>query len=206
MKKINLDLWERRELFEFFSPMSDPFYSITFTLDVTKLYEYTHRRQISFYYALVYLSTKALNRVEELRYTIRGGDVWLLDERIPSFTDLHPGSETFHIVTLPCRGTMDEFCRAARDKSRAQTRMLNQSEETDDLMFITCLPWFDATAVKNERDMDPDDAIPRLAWGKYVQNGDKKELHYSVELNHRFADGFHVGRFYQELSALISEL
>ncbi len=58
--------------------------------------------------------TDAVNSVKNFRYAIRDGEVWLLDERIPSLTDLKPGSEQFHIVTLPKTGTLDEFCCAAK--------------------------------------------------------------------------------------------
>ena len=35
---------------------------------------------------------------------------------------------------------------------------------------------------------------------------DPKVLHISLELNHRFVDGLHVGRFHQELTKLIEAL
>lgn len=101
MHKIDMNTWPRAELFRFFSGVSQPFYSVTFRVDVTNLHAYTKARGISFYYALGYLVTDAVNSVVNFRYTIRNGEVWLLDKRIPSLTDLKPGSEQFHIVTLP---------------------------------------------------------------------------------------------------------
>ena len=41
--------WPRRELFEFFSPMSQPFYSVTFKQDVTRLYQFAKEQRLSFY-------------------------------------------------------------------------------------------------------------------------------------------------------------
>ncbi len=67
MKKIDIDLWGRKELFDFFSKMSQPFYSVTFTVDVTKIYNYVKRKGLSFYYALVYLCTEAVNDTEAFR-------------------------------------------------------------------------------------------------------------------------------------------
>ena len=104
MQKIDLAVWPRAELFRFFSAVSQPFYSVTFRVDVTNLHAYARAHGVSFYYALGYLVTDAVNAVENFRYTIRSGEVWLLDERVPSFTDLKPGSQQFHIVTLhPCQ-------------------------------------------------------------------------------------------------------
>lgn len=197
--------WPRRELFDFFSPMSQPFFSVTFRQDVTRLYAFAKENRLSFYHSLVYLCTQAVNRVEAFRYALRGEDLVLFSQRNPSFTDLKPGAESFHIVTLPMEGDIRAFCAAAKAKSAAQATFLDQ-EDSLDLIYFTCLPWVELTALTNERAFDPDDAVPRIAWGKYALEGDRKVLHISLELNHRFVDGLHVGRFHQELSALIQDL
>jgi len=197
--------WSRRELFDFFSPMSQPFFSVTFRQDVTRLYTFTKESGLSFYYSLVYLCTQAVNQVEAFRYALRGEDLVLFDRRLPSFTDLKPGAEQFHIVTLPCEGTIRDFCAAAKAKSAAQNTFLDQ-EDSLDLIYFSCLPWVELTALTNERDFDPNDAVPRIAWGKYAQEGERKVLHISLELNHRFVDGLHVGRFHEKLTALIEAL
>ena len=95
MQKIDPARWPRAEKFGFFSAVSQPFYSATFRVDVTRLHAYTKRHGLSFYYALVYLATNAVNAVENFRYTVRGGEIFLLDERIPSgnnvkFKDIDP--------------------------------------------------------------------------------------------------------------------
>ncbi|MGX8692543.1 MAG: CatA-like O-acetyltransferase [Clostridia bacterium] len=198
--------WERKEIFDFFSRLSDPFYSVCFRLDVTRLYDFCKARGLSFYYALIWLSAKAVNETEAFSYALRDGELVKLPARRPSFTDLKKGTEAFHIVTMACEGTIEDFCRAAKEKSAAQDCFLELSEEKDDLIFFSCLPWLDLTALTNERDFDPDDAIPRLAWGKYVERDGRLTLGYSVEVSHRFIDGLHLGRFAGRLQALIDEL
>lgn len=207
MKHIDKTTWPRAELFEFFSAVSHPFYNVTFRVDVTKLHAHTRKNHISFYYALGWLVTKAVNAVENFRYTIRDGEIYLLDERIPSLTDLKPGSEQFHIVTLPLSKPIDAFCAAAQERSRNQTTLLDQDEETDNLIYMSCTPWFDLTGLTNERDFDRDDNIPRIAWGKYAADAAGREtLGMSVEVNHQFIDGYHLGQFYQKLQQSIDAL
>lgn len=204
-QKIDPASWPRRELFRFFSGMSQPFYSVTFRQDVTRLVEYAREEQLSFYYALIWLCTHAVNKVEAFRYALEAGQPVLLDARHPSFTDLHPGAEVFHIVTMPCTGSLQQFCEAARAKSLAQTTLLDQAD-TNDLIYFSCLPWVELTGLTNERDFDPDDAVPRIAWGKYVEEGGRRQLALSMEVNHRFVDGLHIGRFHEALSAGIAAL
>lgn len=198
--------WSRRDVFEFFSGMSDPFYSVTFTVDVTNLCRFTKETGLSFYYALVYLCTQAVNRVEAFQYVLNDGALFRLNGRSPSFTDLKKGAEQFHIVTMPCAGGIADFCRAARETSAAQTAFIRAEAESDALIYFSCLPWVELTALTNERDFDKDDAIPRIAWGRYTETGGRKKLNMSVEVNHRFIDGLHIGRFSETLAGLIEAL
>lgn len=206
IRDIDMSTWPRREIYDFFSPISNPFYSVTFTLDVTNLYRYVKERELSFYYALVYLCTQAVNRVEAFLYTIEDGKVRIYDKRQPSFTDLEKGSELFRMVFVPCEGSLDEFCRAAKAKSESQHFFFDPTAETNDLIYFSCLPWMDVTGLTNERNLDPDDAIPRIAWGKYIDVDGRKQLHISLEINHRLIDGVHLGRFNEELCRLIEAL
>ena len=75
MHKIDMNTWPRAELFRFFSGVSQPFYSVTFRVAVTHLHAYTIARGISFYYALGYRATAAVNSVMNFRYNIRAGAV-----------------------------------------------------------------------------------------------------------------------------------
>ena len=206
IRDIDMNTWPRREIYDFFSPISNPFYSVTFTLDVTNLYRYVKERELSFYYALVYLCTRAVNRVEAFLYTIEDGKVRMYDKRQPSFTDLEKGSELFRVVFVPCEGSLDDFCRAAKAKSESQHFFFDPTAETNDLIYFSCLPWMDVTGLTNERNLDPDDAIPRIAWGKYIDVNGRKQLHISLEINHRFIDGVHIGKFNEALCRLIEAL
>lgn len=91
-------------------------------------------------------------------------------------------------------------------KIERQTAFLDPASETDDLIYLSCLPWFDLTCCTNERKVDVDDAIPRIKWGKYVKEGDREVLGLSIEVNHRLIDGVHLGRFYERLQEKLSAL
>ena len=207
MTVIDKAAWPRREHYEFFAPMSNPFYSLTFPVDVTTLKSYTKRNKLSFYYSLVYLVTKAMDQVEAFRYKCRGEEIVLHDHLIPSFTDLKPGSELFHITTLEAGEDMAGFCRRAGEASRAQTAFITAGPwPGDQLIYFTCQPWFPITSLTNERDLNPEDSVPRVAWGKYEEKDGRLVLSMSLELNHRLVDGVHVGQFYQRLNALMEAL
>ena len=109
MKSIQYQQWERRPVYEFFSGMSNPFYSVSFRQDVTGLYRYTKAHHLSFYKAMIWACTEALNGIPAFRTAMQDGAPVLLDRRDPSFTDMKPGSDQFYIVTM---GSVPPQCTA----------------------------------------------------------------------------------------------
>ena len=210
MEKIRFEEWERKDTYGFFARISNPFYMVTFRQDVTDLYRYVKANGLSFYLGMIWACTEALNEVPAFRIAMRDGDPVLLDRRDPSFTDMRSGSEQFHIVTTEHIPEIDAFCREAARISREQDGFIDMDQETDSLIYYSSLPWIELTALTNERDLSTpealDDNIPRIAWGKYTEENGRKKLHISVEVNHRFIDGIHIGRFAKELERVIREL
>ena len=80
------------------------------------------------------------------------------------------------------------------------------TEEGDELIYMSCLPWLDLTGCTHERNLDIDDMIPRITWGKIMAQNGRETLGMSVEVNHRIIDGVHIGRFYEGLQKMIDEL
>ena len=175
MREIDYDNWERRQAYEFFSGISHPFYAVSFRQDVTGLYRCAKQQGISFYESMIWACTQAVNSVSAFRVAMRGGRPVELDMRHPSFTDLRPGEEQFNIVTMKHNTDLSAFCEEASRLRRTQDTFLDESKETDDLIYYSCLPWIDLTAATNERDLSAphalDDSIPRIIWGKYTAAG-----------------------------------
>lgn len=204
---IDKAAWPRSAHYDFFGGMSDPFYALTFPVDITPLRAWCRARGLSFYMAMVYGVTKAMERVDAFLYKDRNGVIVKHDRLIPSFTDLRPGSDLFYIVTVEAGEDPEEFCRRAKARSAEQTGFITSGDwAEDELVYFTCLPWFPVTAFTNERDLNPSDSVPRVSWGRWRQEGDRYLLDLSLELNHRLLDGVHVGKFYDELTRWINSL
>lgn len=210
MERFDIANWPRREAYEFFSGMSNPFYMVTFRQDVTGLYRFAKANGLSFYPCMIWACTQAVNGVDAFCLCLRDGELARLPRRNPSFTDLAPGAEQFHIVTLEAGDDIRTFCREAKERSAGQRGFVDSESETEALIYFSCLPWVELTALTNERDLSApgarDDSIPRIAWGKYADEGGRKILGLSLEVNHRFIDGVHIGRFARNLTRCIEEL
>ena len=101
---------------------------------------------------------------------------------------------------------MEKFCRIAKEKVIHRRRLLTRPKKANELIYMSCLPWLDLTGCTHERNLDIDDMIPRITWGKIMAQNGRETLGMSVEVNHRIIDGVHIGRFYEGLQKMIDEL
>ena len=196
MEYIDLETWPRREHFRFFSGLGFPFYNVTTHLDVTRLHAYVRARRLSFYHALIYATLSVMNGLPDFRYKIRGDRVVRHDRLDPSFVTQDRESRLLKIVNVPFVGTLEEFCDRCAQREAAQTAFFPSPEDEgrDDLVYFSCLPWFSFTSLTNEMDLNPDDSIPPITWGKYEMRAGRLTLPYAVQLNHRLLDGWHLSQ------------
>ncbi len=210
-KEIDLENWERKEHFLFYSQISTPHYCIAFNIDVTNLLNFTRANKISFYYSLVYLCTQSINEIDEFLLETENNKVYRVDRRVPCFTDLAKGATVFHSVSMPCEGSIVEFTQKARVESQTHPLTLNDfANVTEPKVVFSCIPWADITMCTNERDYnDPklkEDTAPILIWGKYTLRDGRYLLNMTLDVNHRFIDGYYVGQFVQKLEEKIQQL
>ncbi len=205
MKYIDMDNWKRKEHYEFFHSLDYPQYNVCVNIDITHFLDVVRKNNLSLYYSLVFAVTTTANECENFCYRIRDGRVILHEKTHPSFTDMTPGDDQFKIVTMDLTGDLFGFSELARAASRKQTRYFPDATagRRDDLIYITCLPWISFTAMSHTIRLNPDDAAPRISWGKYFRENDRVLLPFSVQLNHALADGLHVGEYVNRLQAYL---
>lgn len=203
MHKIEMNNWSRKSVYELYSQYSNPFYMVSFNVDVTNLYKYVKTHKLSFYYSMVYFCTKAINAVENFRYVKRENEILLIEERLPSFTTMPKNSENYHILTMYMEKDVNTFCMKTEEKDRTQKEFIDLNMENKDLIYFSCLPWIELTSMTNVRNYnDPSSVtsnIPSISWGKFKEEGEKKILTICVEVNHCYIDGYHIGKFAQNL-------
>ncbi len=94
-KEININKWERKEHFEFYSNIATPHYCVAFNIDVTNLLAFTRKNNVSFYYSLIYLCTQSINEIDEFLLETEDNKVYKIDRRVPCFTDLKKVQQAF---------------------------------------------------------------------------------------------------------------
>ena len=74
-----------------------------------------------------------------------------------------------------------------------------------DLIYFTTLPWVSFTSFAHARTPGRGESIPRIAFGKFLRDGDRIHLPISVEVHHALMDGLHVGRFFMSFEAALAK-
>lgn len=205
-KTIDYKNWERREIYEFYSGKRLPHYVVAANIDVTKLLEYKRRNGISFYLSLVYLATEALNSIENFHLRIVDGKVVRYDRIETNFTHKRAEEQMFHCYTAPFEGSLREYVEKTSRAIVGQTSFLGGMGDIINVVYYSCAPSLEATCITNPGMENPEDAIPRVNWGKYVECNGRWKLNISFTANHRFIDGYHIGLFFKKLQQLIDNL
>ena len=201
---IDVETWPRKDAYRLFSRGYLPYFSVTTPLDVTELRRFTKKEGLSFYRAMVYIVSRAMNELEPFRLRIRKDGIAVCETVSPSYTTAgRDGSFGISDVEYLPGETMVDFCRRALEKEASQwEQMVVQDDVRDDLIFISCVPWFVTTSVLQEQPTNPDDSFPRVLWDRIQEKDGRKLVNFTMQLNHRLLDGAHV----RDLLARMNEL
>lgn len=96
--------------------------------------------------------------------------------------------------------------RFYKSKDIGEKNKNSSKYEHNNLIYITCLPWMRITSMMHPVDKKNKDSIPRICWGKYFETIDGYNIDMSIQVNHGFQDGYHLGLFYEGLERNISNL
>ena len=96
---IDINNWNRRDLYDHFSRLKLPHFAVAAYIDVTRLLEYKRREGLSFYLSLIYLTTEVLNGIDNFRLRIIDGQVVSFDTIHTNFTHKRPEEEVFRFHT-----------------------------------------------------------------------------------------------------------
>lgn len=199
MKTIVFTDPHRRKHFELFRRMDRPHFSITANVQISAFLRYFRERRIPFTPAVVYCIARAANAIAVFKRRIRGETVVEHEQVHPSFTVPTDVSDVFSFCYVPYDRDFGSFVAAART-SMEQMRVspsLEDEEGRDDYLFLSAFPWVAFTAVTHAMSDSPPDSVPRIMWGKYLEDGGRVTMPLSVQTHHALVDGRDMGRYFE---------
>lgn len=197
--KIDTTTWKRREHYEFFNGMDDPFWGTVVPVDFTECYLEAKKRRTSFFLCSLHRILTAVNRIEAFRYRIENGGSGLLRPN-PREPDYRTRGRQLRLRVLRVLSDLHEFIRAAeRETERVKAAdglCLGAGAGRTDLIYFSAVPWFAFTEMKHARSANRGDSIPRISTGKLTRSGDRLTMPVSLDVHHGFIDGRQAGEFF----------
>jgi len=204
MRYLDMQAWPRREHFEHFGAFNHPHFGMCANVDLTRFYPAVKESGHSINVAIVYVIARAANAVREFRYRIRGAEV-VEHELVHPATTILADEDVFGFATFDYSDDFPEFARSAAEKIAYFREHLTLKDEPgrDDLLFMTAIPWVSFTSFRHPMRLHPTDSVPRFAWGKFFEEGDRLKMPLDVQGHHALMDGIHVGRFFAEVDDIL---
>lgn len=203
---LDKDQWARREHFEFFRAMDEPYWGCTINMDVTKAYHQAKKMGISFYLFYLHKSIKAINNQVEFRYRIEGEDV-IIHEQIHAAATVNRPDHTFGFSQIEYYDDLREFCENALLEIERVKKSPNLFSPKNDpnVVHYSSLPWIQFTSISHARDFSEQAGIPKITFGKIHEQDGKKLMPVSYHVHHALIDGFHLGRQIESFQELLDE-
>lgn len=205
MHILNQETWSRKAHFERFMSYEFPHFGLCANVDITVFMEFLKKNGLRFYVPMLYAATRAANQIPAFRYRIRGKDVVVHDVVHPSSTLLLE-DDTFCYAFTPYEQDFLTFVKTASALLDAAKDAPTVQDEpsVDDRLYFTSLPWVSFTGIMHPMTADRQDSVPRLAFGKFFEQGGKMYLPVSVQAHHALMDGVHLGQFYTQMQELLN--
>ncbi|WP_299759129.1 CatA-like O-acetyltransferase [uncultured Pontibacter sp.] len=204
---FNTKGWDREEHFHFFRSFTQPFFNVHTEVEITNLYHYCKRNGLSVFLAYMHAATAAVRKTENFLLRLEGDAVVKYDAADISTTVLKD-NKTVSFVHLPHHPDLHTFCKEASAvvEEVKKSNNLFYGYNGPDVVHATTLPWFKVNGMEHAHTDDPDDAIPKLVFGRMEKQGEKVMLPLSVRVHHALADGYHIHLFLQHMEAFIKSL
>ena len=208
---IDMDTWPRAAHYRRFTEDSPCAVTLTDEIDITALRAACRSSGRSFYGAVLWVVSAAVNAREEFRLT--EVDAPDLPAPAPAVWDvIHPAHNVFHEDTETYIATFtlfspdpEEFMnRVAEDAERAKRLRIPAIPTPSNVFDASCVPWRHFTHAGALTDAPS--LSPLVVWGGFREARERGHepkilMPLSITISHAAADGFHLARFLNDAEA-----
>lgn len=198
--KLDITTWNRKEHFEFFKQMDEPFFGVSVVIDCTKAYAKAKELNVSFFTYYLHKTLVAVNKIEEFRFRILNDEIYIFDKIDVSSTILRE-DKTFGFSEIEFDFDLNKFAENTKNeivRIQATTGLLTR-EYSENLIHFSALPWINFTSFSHARSFTWPDSCPKISFGKLMEENGKKTMSLSVHVHHGLMDGYHVGKLIELL-------
>ncbi|MCH7415460.1 CatA-like O-acetyltransferase [Belliella sp. R4-6] len=202
---VDIEKWNRKEHFLFFSQFEEPFFGATVNLDCTRAYKTSKEKGSSFFLYYLYRALKAANEIENFRYRIISKQVYLF-EKVNASPTINRPNGTFGFAYMDYYQEENEFYIGALNEiERVQlSNDLMPAVSGENVIHFSAIPWIDFTALSHARSFSYPDSSTKISFGKVTEQNGIMTMAVSIHGHHGLMDGYHIGLFVDRFQELLN--
>ena len=200
--KIDRAAWAREAFFRHYHDDVPCFYSMTVSLDVTRL----RAAGLKLYPAILHALATVVNRHEELRTAMVDGEVGVYDMLSPCYTVFHPETETFSNLWTTYSADYAAFLADYEEDVRRYGKLegfMPKPGAPEGMFTASMLPWATFEGFHLELPRGNDYLLPIFTMGRMHTREGRTLLPLAIQAHHAVCDGFHACRLAREVQALL---
>lgn len=205
---IDLEHWDRRQYFFYFTTMLPTGYSLTIEVDITKTYQTIKEQGKQFFPAYLYVASKLIAEQKEFRVASVDGQLGYYEVLHPSYAVFHKDDNSMSNLWTPyCESFSDFYHSYLQDQRHYADHhgiLAKPEPPPQNSCMIGMLPWISFTHYSPIPYASTDYYFPVLQAGKYFERDGKKIMPLSIMVHHAVADGYHVALFLEKFQTAMS--
>ena len=202
---LDLENWNRKEHFQHFRKMEEPFFGATVEIDCTRAYQTAKSLNTSFFIYYLHKTLVAVNLIDNFKYRIADDKIYINDRVDVSATiGREDGTFGFSLIEYhPDFSVFEQNAKTEIERIQNTTGLFTREFNDDNVIHFSAIPWLNFTSLSHARSFTYPDSCPKISFGKMMitENG-KRTIAMSVHVHHGLMDGLHMGQFvdcFQEL-------
>ena len=204
---LDLENWNRKEHFAHFCRMEEPFFGVTVEIDCTKAYQTAKSLNTSFFIYYLHKTLVAVNAIENFRYRISEGKIYIND-RVNASATIGREDGTFGFSLIEYNSDFKAFEKIALaeiERIQNTTGLFTRSFDDDNVIHFSAIPWLNFTSISHARSYTFPDSCPKISFGKMMTyESGKRTIAMSVHVHHGLMDGLHVGQLVDTFQDLMN--
>ena len=204
-KKVDINSWNRKDHYHFFSKFTEPFYGITADVECDFAYHQAKTNKQSFFLTYIHKALQVANDIQAFRYRIID-DVLYEYEMIDASPTINREDGTFGFSYLKFHQNFETFQLESKKEIEIikASKRLFPKETSENVIHFSALPWIKFTSLSHARHYDITDSCPKISFGKLFEKDNKLHFPVSVHVHHALVDGRDVGLFFENFEKLMS--
>lgn len=208
-KKVDIENWERKEHYKYYTEFLKVDYSLTSNLDVTNFLDYCHKKGIKFYATFIYCLTKTINQIDNFRmFKNSDGELCIWDYVVPNYTIFHDDDKTFSDCWTDFDDDFEAFygeITKDMDHYKNVKGIKVKPNQPANFYCVSCVPWINFTGYNTYVVGGDLKYFPIVTAGKYEENNGKILMPCTLIIAHAVCDGYHAGLFFNTLQKNLDE-